>query len=269
MHCNCSNQKPFEEALRFRASNLLAFWLGETGSTNDEGKALVRQATENVAAVIVADHQSTGRGTRGRVWNAPAVSLLLTVIVPLPVQIVDFSGLSLVVGATCVQVLKKINPLVRLKWPNDLWIGDGKVAGILCELVRNRNRRLHAVVGIGVNICLGESSFMTDTPVSALVDSFPNSWCEQKFRIETAAHLSVEIEKVCRKFDSDALLSVREHWTKLDAFAGRKVLLTLPTGESIEGQVTGIGMQGELLFADTKGQVGAFADARIRPLATE
>lgn len=270
MHCNCSNQKPFEEALRRRGSTLAACWVSETASTNDDAKILIREAQEDVSIAIVADRQTAGRGTRGRVWTTPTVSLLLTVAVPLSEMTEDFSGLSLVVGAACVRVLQRFNPLVRLKWPNDLWVEDGKAAGILCEIIRNRSRKMHAVVGIGVNICLGEERIpMADTPVAALFKQKPQAGCVREFRIETAALLSAEIETVCRQFGPEAMASLRECWSELDAFAGRNVLLTLPSGEFVKGRVGGIGTRGELLFTDLLGRKTVLTDARIRPLETE
>lgn len=270
MHCNCSNQKPFEEALRCRGSTLAACWVSETASTNDDAKRLIREAQDDVSIAIVADRQTAGRGTRGRVWTTPAVSLLLTVAVPLSEMIEDFSGLSLVVGAACAQVLQRFNLSIRLKWPNDLWIEDGKVAGILCEIIRNRSRKMHAVVGIGINICLGKERIpVVDTPVAALFEQLLQAEVAREFRIETAALLSREIESVCRQFNPKSMTSLQACWPELDAFAGRNVLLTLPSGELVKGRVRGIGTRGELLFTDLSGRETVLTDARIRPLETE
>ena len=175
MHCNWVKQKSFASALLDAQSCLEAHWVEETASTNDDVKEWVRKADEDIAVALVTDRQTAGRGTRGRRWTAPAASVLLTVGVPLSVSEGDLSGLSPVVGAACAESLWKLNPDVRLKWPNDLWIGNGKAAGILCELVRNRAHRLHAVVGIGVNMCLGKIGVpTTDVPAAAVLVQLPD-----------------------------------------------------------------------------------------------
>ena len=270
MHCNCLHQKPFEENLRARGSALRACWVSETSSTNDDVKTFIKNTDAEVGVALIADHQSAGRGTRGRVWSTPAVSILLTVGVPLPSEVDDFSGLPLLVGAACTDVLREINPEIRLKWPNDLWVKDGKVAGILCEIARNRAQRSHAVVGIGVNICLDKTAIpMTEASIAALLKQRLEAESESLLRIRTAASLCVAIEEVCRCFNLARLSELRMRWLELDAFAGRKVLLNLPSGQALTGTVRGIGARGELLFADASGQVRAYRDARIRPLTTE
>lgn len=146
----------------------------------------------------------------GRSWTAPAASVLLTVSVPLSVSQDCISGLPLVVGAACAESLWTINDNVRLKWPNDLWIGNGKVAGILCELVRNRAYRLHAVVGIGVNMCLGDKGVpTTDVPAIALLAQLPDARQLEVLRVRTAAGLGASIERVCNRYSRSMVKDFR------------------------------------------------------------
>lgn len=267
MHCNCAKQKSFAFALRDAQSCLEAHWVDETASTNDDVKEWVRNAQKDVRIALVADRQSAGRGTRGRSWTAPAASVLLTVSVPLSVLQDCISGLPLVVGAACAESLWTINDNVRLKWPNDLWIGNGKVAGILCELVRNRAYRLHAVVGIGVNMCLGDKGVpTTDVPAMALLAQLPDARQLEVLRVRTAAGLGASIERVCNRYSRSMVKGLQERWSQLDALADKPVELTLPSGEILQGRTAGISDGGELLFIDALGRTRMFADARIRPL---
>jgi len=269
MHCNCAKQKSFAFALRDAQSCLEAHWVDETASTNDDVKEWVRNAQKDVRIALVADRQSAGRGTRGRSWTAPAASVLLTVSVPLSVSQDCISGLPLVVGAACAESLWTINDNVRLKWPNDLWIGNGKVAGILCELVRNRAYRLHAVVGIGVNMCLGDKGVpTTDVPAMALLAQLPDARQLEVLRVRTAAGLGASIERVCNRYSRSMVKGLQERWSQLDALADKPVELTLPSGEILQGRTAGISDGGELLFIDALGRTRMFADARIRPLLT-
>ena len=269
-HCNCTKQKLLSESLVLAGSRLTASWVTTTTSTNDDVKELVKNTEDCLWTVRVADVQRAGRGTRGRSWSAPEASLLLTLGIPLATSTENPAGLSLIVGAACVDVLKEFNPEVRLKWPNDIWINGGKAAGILCEIVHSRSRFPHAVVGIGVNICLGQTSVpTTDVPAAALFVQSLKADELQAIRLRLAVSLALAIESICSCLNCGALAEVRSKWPQLDAFADRTVLLTLPSGEMKRGRVAGIGAVGELLFIDEGGRMSAFSDARIRPLQND
>ena len=116
-------------------------WVSETGSTNADAMELAQQgAPEGI--VLVADHQTAGRGRAGRTWTAPPGSgLLLTILLRPPARVMDLATMAVAVAAAeAVASVAGFAP--RLKWPNDLvWPGDGpgpdrKLAGILAEARR-------------------------------------------------------------------------------------------------------------------------------------
>ena len=140
-------------------------WVPETGSTNADGLAALAAAVagrpgEVIDLVVVADHQSAGRGRLGRVWESPGnASLLMTVgttrHVPDFARGLLLTALSLAAIEACSAVAG-FTP--RLKWPNDLVAvgigddgGDRKVAGVLAEALPLANGQVGAAVGIGVN----------------------------------------------------------------------------------------------------------------------
>ena len=114
-------------------------WVAETGSTNADALELGRQG-EAEGVVLVADHQTAGRGRLGRTWQAPVGgSLLCTILLRPPSSIAASTTMAVAVAASdAVADLTGHRP--RLKWPNDLvWPGDGsgsdrKLAGILAEV---------------------------------------------------------------------------------------------------------------------------------------
>ncbi len=125
--------------------------LAEVDSTNTE---LMRRARAGVAepVLLVAQRQTAGRGRLGRVWHSaadPAASL--TFSLGLSLSPADWSGLSLAVG---VSLAESLHARIRLKWPNDLWLDDRKLGGILIETASFRDREAgrYAVVGVGVNL---------------------------------------------------------------------------------------------------------------------
>jgi BirA family biotin operon repressor/biotin-[acetyl-CoA-carboxylase] ligase len=147
--------------------------LPEIDSSNTE---LMRRAragrTEPV--LLVAEHQSAGRGRMGRQWHSPPGSSL-TFSLGLPLAPADWSGLSLAVGVSLAESLSHLSGAdVRIKWPNDLWLGSGKLAGILIETVSTGASRF-AVIGVGIN--LQEPAWRPPaSPSAAGADPVPAAW---------------------------------------------------------------------------------------------
>src|SRR6187399_674407 len=123
--------------------------LPEVDSTNSE---LMRRARAGQLepVLLVAERQTAGRGRLGRAWQA-APGESLTFSLGLPLAPADWSGLSLAVG---VSLAESLHPRVRLKWPNDLWLDERKLAGILIETASfgDGAGRRQAVIGVGINI---------------------------------------------------------------------------------------------------------------------
>lgn len=124
-------------------------WTAETGSTNDDLTARARAGAPE-GTIAGADRQTVGRGRRGRSWEAArGDALLVSVLMRPPVAPVEAALLPLVVA---VGAADAIGPEARIVWPNDIVVGDGKVAGILCEMSADQDRVAWAVAGIGVNV---------------------------------------------------------------------------------------------------------------------
>lgn len=149
-------------------------WVPETGSTNTDVLELARGGDPE-GIVVVADHQSAGRGRRGRTWEAPAGgALMLTVLLRPPASVAGLTTMALAVAA--VDAVAEVGGAVaRVKWPNDLvWPGDGsapdrKVAGILAEAdwpassqptggwsPPGPHDRAVVAAGIGINVAWGD-----------------------------------------------------------------------------------------------------------------
>jgi biotin-[acetyl-CoA-carboxylase] ligase BirA-like protein len=126
--------------------------VSKTTSTNDDLKAFWSKQPK-AQRILIADHQTAGRGQYGRKWSSLAGHSLLFSFslidfqrqIPLPL----FAGLALY-QAIC-QVAGSADKTLWLKWPNDLWLQRRKLAGVLCESCQANGHR-HFVVGIGVNL---------------------------------------------------------------------------------------------------------------------
>jgi BirA family transcriptional regulator, biotin operon repressor / biotin---[acetyl-CoA-carboxylase] ligase len=141
------------------ASNLE--YLAETGSTNADLVARAPNAAD--FSVLVAGYQSAGKGRAGRTWLAPAGSSLFVSILLKPADIdpAKYSFLPLLAGLAMTQCVSKFLPdaEVSLKWPNDVLVGENKIAGVLSELLHSQDG---VVIGAGLNIKQQQS----DLPIS-------------------------------------------------------------------------------------------------------
>jgi BirA family biotin operon repressor/biotin-[acetyl-CoA-carboxylase] ligase len=125
----------------------------QTGSTNADVLALAREGAP-VGTVVVADHQTAGRGRLGRRWEAPVgSSLLMSMLLPVepaggrPQRLTQ--AVALAAAGACEDVAG-VRP--DLKWPNDLLVGDRKLAGVLAESSVVDGRIAAVVVGLGLNV---------------------------------------------------------------------------------------------------------------------
>ena len=128
-------------------------WVPEIGSTNDEAARLAREGAPE-GTVVGADHQTAGRGRRGRPWgDSPGEALMYSVVLRPPVGPVDAGLLPLVIAVGLADALDACGvPDVEIAWPNDILAGGGKVAGILCELSSDQERVAWVVAGMGINV---------------------------------------------------------------------------------------------------------------------
>ena len=145
--------------------------LPELDSTNSE---LMRRARAGQLepVLLVAERQTAGRGRLGRAWQA-APGASLTFSLGLPLAPPDWSGLSLAVG---VSLAESLHPRVRLKWPNDLWLDERKLGGILIETASfgDGAGQRQAVIGVGLNIAPPAAEGLS-TPPAAVRELLPQA----------------------------------------------------------------------------------------------
>ncbi len=128
-----------------------------TESTNDVARELAEAGAPS-GTVVTAAEQSAGRGRRGRVWSAPAGKALLYSAILRPLEL-EHALLPLSVPvAVCAAIESVVDVGTRIKWPNDVWIDEAKVAGVLIE-ARPPD---WAVIGIGVNVAIETGEFPAD-----------------------------------------------------------------------------------------------------------
>ncbi len=141
----------------FLGRNLV--FLPEIGSTNDEAKRLAQDGAPE-GTLVITNHQTSGRGRLDRRWEAPpGSSLLMSLVFRPPLAPHEVQRLTMVCGLAVIDAIEAETGLqAGLKWPNDVVVGDAKVAGILTEIGSKGNEVDFAVVGLGLNVNLDPAS---------------------------------------------------------------------------------------------------------------
>lgn len=125
------------------------YWYENVTSTMDIAKEILPTNKDNIYAVV-ADHQSKGRGTRGRAWISGANNLFMTISLPLNKFSISLTLIPLRIGTIIRPIIAsrvEDSSSVLLKWPNDILIGSKKVCGMLMEIENDR-----LFIGIGCNV---------------------------------------------------------------------------------------------------------------------
>ncbi len=246
-------------------------WVAETGSTNADVLELARQG-EPEGIVVVADHQTAGRGRRGRRWEAPAgASLTGTVLLRPTASVAGLTTMAVAVAAAeAVEALTGVTP--GLKWPNDLvWPGDGsttdrKLAGILAEADWPAGShiaggwsppapedRVVVAVGIGLNVAWGrampEELAGTAVALDELVAPAPAP-DRVDLLVAILTRLAVHYGGLRR---ADGARALRTAWEARSATIGRRVRVDLGA-DDVEGTAVGLTDEGHLVVETLEGQ---------------
>ena len=162
-------------------------WFPSIDSTNTRARELARQGAPH-GTVLIADHQTGGRGRRGRSFHSPAGSgIYMSVILRprcAPKQVMHLTCAAAVAMCDAVEAAAGFRP--GIKWTNDLVCGRRKIAGVLTELgFDNRGNVDFAVIGIGINCCQQEGDFPED--IQDIAGSLASVSGQQIDRIKVAA----------------------------------------------------------------------------------
>lgn len=143
-------------------------YLAETGSTNDVARTLAQGGAAD-GLLVIADHQTAGKGRLQRRWMAPpGSSLLMSILFRAQLPPTAVHQLTMICGlAVCDAVAEQTCLQAALKWPNDVLLGWAKVGGILTELEFTGSEFAYAIVGCGLNVNLHPSSLPRDLMMEA------------------------------------------------------------------------------------------------------
>ncbi|WP_133405293.1 bifunctional biotin--[acetyl-CoA-carboxylase] ligase/biotin operon repressor BirA [Parashewanella tropica] len=245
------DEKQLLEAIQGRC-----FYFDEIDSTNS---FMMKHASELKSGdICIAEHQTAGRGRRGRNWVSPYGSHFYgSVFWNFPQGMAQAMGLSLVVGCSLVTALEALGVSgLAVKWPNDVYLNGKKLAGILVEMSGQADGECQIVIGIGVNFVMPSSSAeQIDQPWSDLVDMDIPSKTE--FAIAFHQQLVADL----KVFETQGLNPFLSRWQQTDLYKDQVIRLEM--GENhVEGVCRGIDEQGGILL-EHDGEVKSFVGGEI------
>lgn len=187
--------------------------LDSVDSTNTYLLNKARQGVKNGYAVL-AEQQTAGRGRHGRYWHSPfGCNIYLSLLWNFNCNPAETSKLSLTVAVIVARVLEKygIKDSIRVKWPNDIYFQEKKLAGILIETLMRKNKHSQIIIGIGLNIhqMKSDDKFIDQpwTNIEAITNDKPN-------RNIIAALLLNELFESLPTFESNGFSSFESDWNK-------------------------------------------------------
>lgn len=235
--------------------------LPEIDSTNTE---LIRRARAGRfdPVLLVAEHQTAGRGRLGRDWhsgtdasNASAARPSLTFSLGLPLAPRDWSGMSLTVGLSLVESL---HPDLRLKWPNDVYFQGRKLAGVLIETVSMAETpgARYAVVGVGINLHPRLADGLATAP----------AWLQELLPGMEAPDVLLQVTtpliQTLKAFERSGFSPFQARFNARDALAGIDLVLS----DGMTGRAQGVDDVGALQVLSAQGlQKVTSSEVSVRP----
>lgn len=235
-------------------------FLPSTESTNKYAMERIADGMAEHGAVIWTKHQLSGRGQRGKAWeDEPGKSVLMSIVLGNRLEELDIFELSAMVAVAVHRIIAQLIPehAVEIKWPNDIYVDQKKVCGILIENVFRGHKWQYAVVGIGINV---------------LQENFAENYVACS--LYSASGLRFSLERIIEAVAKEVLESFEEileqktkPWTFYNEVLFKKNQLVqfedLGTRQIFEGEVLRVDEQGRLHLR-VGGAINAIAHGSVR-----
>jgi BirA family transcriptional regulator, biotin operon repressor / biotin---[acetyl-CoA-carboxylase] ligase len=222
----------------------------EVASTNSELLGLAQQGGGH-KCVLAAEWQSGGRGRRGRTWFSSLGSgLTFSLLWRFNRPLTALSGLSLAIGVALVRCLRGMGLTdAQVRWPNDILVPGGKLAGILIETHGDMLSAATAVIGIGINV---RPLAKTAEPAEYAAVAIEEVLARHCDRNALLLALLGELDTVLTVFDQQGFAPFRDEWQSLHVWQGKPVQV-LGAGAPLEGVALGVDAEGVLQLATAGG----------------
>ncbi len=191
---------------------------------------------------VFAEMQTAGKGRRGRHWVSPfGKNIYLSVLTTLRNDISELSGFSLLMAMAVEQALSNLGVTgVRLKWPNDVYLHNKKLAGILLEISGEYASHCQLVIGLGLNFSMSKNQPNIEQSWSALQHYYPDLT-----RNQLASELLNCVLAMIKSFRTSGFGPWQQVWNEKDIFFNQPVQVLYPQ-KTLVGICQGVNERGEL-----------------------
>ncbi|MFV0336317.1 MAG: biotin--[acetyl-CoA-carboxylase] ligase [Tropicimonas sp.] len=232
--------------------------LPEVDSTNRLLAEMAGAGTVETGTVLLADHQTAGRGKYERPWvSTPGAGLYMSLLLRPARPVEDLAQVTLVIAVAVAEALEDVAGLrAGIKWPNDLLSGGRKLCGILCELVLTpEGDPAHVIAGIGLNI--GQSR--ADFP-DFLRDLATSVKAETGIATERDTLLAALLERLDQRlaeWECAGFGPARQEWSERSCTLGREIIMTASPAP-VRGVAVALEADGSLSIRDRQGVIQNF-----------
>ena len=206
------------------------------------------------ADVCISELQHAGRGRHGRRWIQPfGAAVALSVGWTFSDGARSLPGLSLGVGVAVARAVKRAGASgVGLKWPNDIWLKDRKVGGVLIELRTDGRGTAHVVIGIGINVELPPAARREIEAGGVRVAAVADGCVVGPSRNLVAGAILDELLSMLAQYEREGFAAFRDAWMALDGLRDRPVRVEMG-GTAVSGTARGVDRDGALLLETGRG----------------
>lgn len=223
--------------------------LDTVDSTNNEIKRRAADGAES-GLIIVSEKQTGGKGRLGREWSSDSGGLYFTALLRPELPPTDIASITLAAGyAVCLAIRRVTGLDARIKWPNDIIIGNKKVCGILTEMAAQSDMLDFVAIGIGVNV--NHSSFPEE--IESKATSLFIETGERTDRNELLREIIYYLDAVLSSFLISLYIDDMENFRGLCATIGKQVSV-VRNGAEITGKAVDVNAVGELIIKDEEGK---------------
>ena len=244
------SEEEFQHGLTTKVFGRTLFVFETIDSTNTYAKALASNGAEE-GTVVIADHQTSGRGRFGRTWFAePGSSLLFSIIIR-PTFNADKAGLLPFFAAVGIALaVETVTGLqCECKWPNDILLHHKKSCGILLESTYQYNKLDYAIIGIGLNV--NQMNFSGD--LAATATSLRKEYGRELDRRNVFRQIMSSLESLYTDVNRGNFDTVLMEWKARAAVFGKRIKLS-QTANVIEGIAIALADDGGLIVETGSGQ---------------
>jgi BirA family transcriptional regulator, biotin operon repressor / biotin---[acetyl-CoA-carboxylase] ligase len=233
-----------------KEENINLIILSDTDSTNNYANRLITEGRAVNGSVVLSHYQKSGRGQRGNTWESAPGKNLLASIVLFPAFLLPGKQFSLskITSLALVDLLREHTQGVTVKWPNDIFVDNKKIAGILIETSILGNQFHSAVAGIGLNLNQEKFSAELPNPISLKLIA------GKDFNVkEMALQLREIFMKWYQKLEAGFIAEIDETYHE-NLFRINEWAVFQKKNNSFEARILGTGEYGQLILEDRSGK---------------